>query len=1202
MKIFIIFATIIVKKYINSHNMQSTNDLIKNTLQSGVMMINNFKKDRFVKSLRIIVVMLGAMLFLVTCKKDPEICFDQFSFDDEVTEGTTSASIKGTYSFPVAISGMEARITEEGVPVGVYPAVLNGKSFTVEVTGLKAGTTYGYCYSVDYGAKEPGVTEVQTFTTLDVTPLDDMPKVRTLEVLAIDSVTCRVKCEVESEGGLALTERGICWNTTGDPTLDDATIQCDSVGLGVYMVYMEQLSPGRQYYVRSYARNGMGVGMGNVLDFEMTALPGMQVDIHVGCSPEEGGTVSGGGSYEVGTTCTVEAVAAAGYTFVNWTENGSQVSREATYSFPVTVERDLVANFSAEEYIISVEIDPEEGGTVTGAGGYSYGDTCRLVATPRTGYDFEEWKQGGATVSVESEYSFAVHSSKTFTARFQVKRYTVSVTASPEGGGSVSGGGSYNHGESCTVRATPADGYAFTNWTDDGDVVSEDANYTFAVTGNRNLVANFEELPDNEYSIQVSAEPTEGGTVTGGGTYTEGSSCTVTAAGKPGYTFVNWTENGSQVSDLSEYTFTVTSNRVLVAHFEAEAPAEYTVSVSANPTEGGTVTGGGTYEQGQQCTVTATANEGYTFANWTENGNEVSANANYTFIVNGDRTLVANFTIESYTIGVSAAPTNGGTVNGGGIYNHGESCTVSATANNGYTFTNWTEDGNVVSTDANYQFTVTGDRTLTANFAEQAPNTYNINVSSNPSNGGTVSGGGTYEQGQICTLTATANTGYTFNRWTENGNQVSAVTQYTFNVTGNRTLVANFTQQHYTISVTANPTNGGSVTGGGSSYTYGQSCTLTANANNGYTFDHWTKNGAAITGGPTISFNVTANATYVAYFIQQSYTINVSANPSSGGTPYVGSTPGTTSGTYTYGQSCTVHANPAANYTFTNWKEGGAVVSSNANYTFTVTSSRTLVANFNYNPPTYTITVSSDPTNGGTVMGGGTYQQGQSCTLIATANTGYVFDHWTRNGTNISGGTNLTFTVTSNATYVAHFITLPGDTFTESWDEGLNGWTNIDADGDGYVWDYSTESPSHSGMGHIESFSYINYYGTVHPDNYIVSPQMYTIGNGSILSFWACAKDASYSSEHFGIAISTSGNTNASDFTTISEWTMWSKGNGANQAVASGRDEQTRAGNWHYFTVDLSAYAGQQVWIAIRHFNCTDQYAIIVDDMELNNR
>ena len=105
--------------------------------------------------------------------------------------------------------------------------------------------------------------------------------------------------------------------------------------------------------------------------------------------------------------------------------------------------------------------------------------------------------------------------------------------------------------------------------------------------------------------------------MTGGGTYQQGQQCTVNAIAKPGFNFVNWTENGNQVSDLAEYTFTVEGNRTLVANFEAQAPTEYTVSVSANPSNGGTVTGGGTYEQGQQCTVAATAATGYTFTNWT---------------------------------------------------------------------------------------------------------------------------------------------------------------------------------------------------------------------------------------------------------------------------------------------------------------------------------------------------------------------------------------------------------------------------------------------------------------------------------------------------------------------------------------------------------------------------------------------------------
>ena len=216
------------------------------------------------------------------------------------------------------------------------------------------------------------------------------------------------------------------------------------------------------------------------------------------------------------------------------------------------------------------------------------------------------------------------------------------------------------------------------------------------------------------------------------------------------------------------------------------------INATANPSVGGEVSGSGTYKQGQSCTLTATANTGYIFTNWTENGYVVSTNANYTFTVNGARNLVANFT-NTYTISVSANLTSGGSVNGGGTYTYGQSCTVNAMANTGYNFTNWTENGDVVSTDANYTFIVTGNRNLVANFTD----TSTINVSANPTNCGSVNGGGTYTYGQSCTVNATAATGYTFVNWTENSDVVSTNANYTFTVTGDRSLVANFDDHPY---------------------------------------------------------------------------------------------------------------------------------------------------------------------------------------------------------------------------------------------------------------------------------------------------------------------------------------------------------------------------------------------------------------------
>ena len=143
------------------------------------------------------------------------------------------------------------------------------------------------------------------------------------------------------------------------------------------------------------------------------------------------------------------------------------------------------------------------------------------------------------------------------------------------------------------------------------------------------------------------------------------------------------------------------------------------IQTSCFPVEGGSVIGAGPYEEGKYCTLKAICNEGYTFVNWTENGEQVSSDADYSFLVSSNRTLVANFTLQEFTVSVTANPSQGGTVTGGGKVLFGHSCTVSAMAADSYIFTSWTEDDIEVSTDANYTFTVNGNRTLVAHFTIQ---------------------------------------------------------------------------------------------------------------------------------------------------------------------------------------------------------------------------------------------------------------------------------------------------------------------------------------------------------------------------------------------------------------------------------------------------------------------------------------------------
>ena len=292
-----------------------------------------------------------------------------------------------------------------------------------------------------------------------------------------------------------------------------------------------------------------------------------------------------------------------------------------------------------------------------------------------------------------------------------VQTFLVTVSANPDNGGTVSGGGYYIQGQSCTVTATANSGFTFTSWTEDGTVVSTSANYSFTVTGNRTLLANFTQ---QQFTITTLVEPMmEAGGVQGGGTYTYGQSCTLTATPCVPFSFANWTKNGIVVGTNPTYTFQVTESATYVAHFEL---LSYTVTATANPTEGGIVTGHGIYSAGYECILTATANEGYDFVNWTEGGNVVSTDETYAFIVDSDRNLTANFQLQTFEVSITIDPIEAGTATGEGTYNYGDEVTLTVERNEDYGFLNWTEEGEVVSEETTYVFTITGNRHLTANF------------------------------------------------------------------------------------------------------------------------------------------------------------------------------------------------------------------------------------------------------------------------------------------------------------------------------------------------------------------------------------------------------------------------------------------------------------------------------------------------------
>ena len=168
----------------------------------------------------------------------------------------------------------------------------------------------------------------------------------------------------------------------------------------------------------------------------------------------------------------------------------------------------------------------------------------------------------------------------------------------------------------------------------------------------------------------------------------------------------------------TSYTFLVNANEGdIVNPYVFSFTSTAAITATASPAEGGTVAGGGDFPYGEQCTLTATANYGYTFINWTLNGNVVCTDPTYTFTVGEAADYVANFELNTYTVSVSANPEEGGTVTGGGTFAHGSVCTLTATANSEFLFHSWTTpDGEVVSTEPTLTFTVTEDATFIGNF------------------------------------------------------------------------------------------------------------------------------------------------------------------------------------------------------------------------------------------------------------------------------------------------------------------------------------------------------------------------------------------------------------------------------------------------------------------------------------------------------
>ncbi len=205
--------------------------------------------------------------------------------------------------------------------------------------------------------------------------------------------------------------------------------------------------------------------------------------------PEDGGSVAGGGEYEMGEEVEIIAEANEGWEFSEWTGDIEHVDNPSSATATVTMPAEdigLTANFIMTGYLLTLKVEPEEGGSATGAGEYNTGEEVEIVAEASEGWEFAEWTGDIEHVDNPSSATATVTmpaQNIELTANFEMGYYQLTLEIAPEEDcGNVTGAGEYKMGEEVEVVAEANEGWFFGYWWGDTDYVDDPYNATTTVT------------------------------------------------------------------------------------------------------------------------------------------------------------------------------------------------------------------------------------------------------------------------------------------------------------------------------------------------------------------------------------------------------------------------------------------------------------------------------------------------------------------------------------------------------------------------------------------------------------------------------------------------------------------------------------------------------------------------------------------------
>ena len=212
---------------------------------------------------KISLAILTLLVALTACKKDPEVNLKYVDVErDLITVGMTTATVQCDYDYIATLKKAYFYYGEGANEADMNTAEMRVVQNTlyVDLTGLRANTTYSYFYEFHNGFNSMR-TALKTFKTEASPTSVILPTVVTATVTEITANSAKGGGEVTNDGGAQVTERGICWSTHANPTLSDNHVAAGE-GTGAFNAAMSNLEANTTYHVRAYAINEKGTAYG----------------------------------------------------------------------------------------------------------------------------------------------------------------------------------------------------------------------------------------------------------------------------------------------------------------------------------------------------------------------------------------------------------------------------------------------------------------------------------------------------------------------------------------------------------------------------------------------------------------------------------------------------------------------------------------------------------------------------------------------------------------------------------------------------------------------------------------------------------------------------------------------------------------------------------------------------------------------------